>query len=138
MQLIMRIALMVTLALNLVGCYSIIKTPEIATALIYGPHVSGGSLSPQEAAQLSSWMKLHDAGWRGTTETHPAVITMAIVMREPSGRQSSLNLFESKDGTAVAYFNAPSPALPVHRYLSEADVSALWAAVGEPKRPRDK
>ncbi|RDS81905.1 hypothetical protein [Dyella psychrodurans] len=130
MRAVARIALIVTLALDLAGCYSVIKTPDIATASVYGPQVSGGALSPQEVAQLSSWIKAHDAGWRGLMATAPTPITMAIVMREPGGRQTSLDLFEAKDGTAMAYLNAPSPAPPLERYLSEADVAALRAAVG--------
>jgi hypothetical protein len=102
-----------------------------ASASIYGPQISGGSLSQQEVARLSSWMKAHDAGWRVLMETSPAPITMAIVMREPDGRQSSLDVFESKDGAAMVYFNAPSPAAPLQRYLLEADVLTLRAAVGK-------
>lgn len=130
MRVVARIATNIVLMLALAGCYSVIKTPYIANASIYGPQISGGSLSPQEVARLSSWMKAHDAGWRVLMETSPAPITLAIVMREPGGRQSSLDVFESKDGAATAYFNAPSPAPPLQRYLSEADVLTLRAAVG--------
>ncbi|GLQ92559.1 hypothetical protein [Dyella acidisoli] len=129
MRVMVRIALIVTLVLDLAGCYRIIKMPDIATASVYGPQVSGGSLSPQEVARLSTWMKAHDAGWRGLMGTPPAPIALAIVMRDPSGGQTTLNLFESKDGTATAYFYAPNPASPLERYLSKADVAALRAAV---------
>lgn len=133
MRVVARIALNMTLVFALAGCYSVITTPDIATASVYGPQISGGSLTPQEVARLSSWMKAHDAGWRALMETAPAPppITMAIVMREPDGRQSSLDLFESKAGTATAYLNAPGPAPTRQRYLSEADVAALRAAVGK-------
>lgn len=130
MRVMARVVVIVTLVLGIAGCYSVIKMPDIASASVYGPHVVGGSLSPPEVARLSSWVKTHDAGWRGLMETTSAPITLAIVMREPNGQQSSLNLFESKDGTAMAYFNAPSPAPPLERYLSAADVAALRAAVG--------
>ncbi|WP_148108997.1 hypothetical protein [Dyella dinghuensis] len=131
MRVVARIAANMVLALALAGCYSVIKTPSIASASVYGPHISGGPLSAQEVARLSSWMKAHDAGWRVLMETSQAPITMAIVMREPDGRQSSLNVFESKDGTAMVYFNAPSPAPPRQRYLLEADVQTLRSAVGK-------
>jgi hypothetical protein len=133
MRVVARIALNMTLMLALAGCYSVVTIPDIANASVYGPRISGGSLTPQEVARLSSWMKAHDAGWRELMETAPAPapITLAIVMREPGGRQSSLDLFESKDGTATAYLNAPSPAPTLQRYLSESDVAALRAAVGK-------
>lgn len=130
MRAVVQIALIVALALDMAGCYSIIKMPNIAAASVYGPQVSGGSLSPPAVARLSSWMKAHDAGWRGLAGAPSAPMTMAMVMHDPNGRQSTLNLFESKDGTATAYFYAPSPAPPLQRYLSEADVTALKAAVG--------
>jgi hypothetical protein len=130
MRVVVRIALIIALVLDLAGCYSIIKTPDITTASVYGPQISGGPLSPQKVAQLSSWMNAHDAGWRELMGTPPAPITMAVVMHDPNGQQTSLNLFESKDGTATIYFNGPSPAAPLQRYLSSMDVAALKAAVG--------
>jgi hypothetical protein len=130
MRAVARIALIVMLVAELAGCYSVIAMPDIATASVYGPQISGGSLSPQEVAQLSNWMKAHDAGWRGLMETPPAPFTMSVVVREADGRQSSLQVFESKDGTAMAYFKAPDPAPPLERYLSVTDVAALRAAVG--------
>lgn len=129
MRVVLRIVLIVTLVLGLAGCYSVIKMPDIATASVYGPKVSGGPLTPQEVARLSSWMKAHDAGWRELMQKHPAPISMAIVMHDPHGQQSTLNLFESKDGTATAYFYASSQAPPLERYLPEADVAALKAAL---------
>jgi hypothetical protein len=129
MRVSVRITLIITLMLDLAGCYSVIKMPEITTAAVYGPQIHGGPLNPQQVAQLSSWMKAHDAGWRGLMETPPAPITMAIVMHDPNGQQSSFNLFESKVGTATLYFYAPSPAVPLERYLSGVDVAALKAAV---------
>jgi hypothetical protein len=130
MRALARIAIIVMLVLELAGCYSVITMPDIATASVYGPQISGGSLSPPEVTQLSNWMKAHDAGWRGLMETPPTPITMSVVMREANGRQSSLQLFESKDGTAKAYFKASDSAPPLERYLSAADVAALRAAVG--------
>jgi hypothetical protein len=130
MRIVVQFVLLVTLVLDLAGCYRVVKMPDIATASVYGPHVSGGPLSPQKVAQLSGWINAHDAGWRGLMETPTAPITMAIVMRDPGGRQTSLDLFESRGGTAMAYLYAPSPALPLERYLPEADVTALKAAVG--------
>jgi hypothetical protein len=130
MRVAMRMVLIVTLVLNLAGCYSIVKMPDIATAAVYGPQVSGGPLSPQQVARLSSWIHAHDAGWRGWMEARPAPITMSIVMHDPSGRQSSLELFESKDGSAMAYLHTPSSAQPLERYLPAAEVVALKAALG--------
>jgi hypothetical protein len=130
MRVAMRMVLIVTLVLNLAGCYSIVKMPDIATAAVYGPHISGGPLSPQQVARLSSWIHAHDAGWRGWMEARPAPITMSIVMHDPSGQQSSLELFESKDGSAMAYLHAPSSAQPLERYLPAAEVVALKAALG--------
>ncbi|GLQ49349.1 hypothetical protein ACFFJT_20520 [Dyella flava] len=130
MRAVVRVALIVTLVLNLAGCYDVIKTPEIATASVYGPGISGGSLSPGEVAQLSSWLRAHDAGWRPLMETAPAPITLAIAIRGPTGRQSFLQLFEAKDGTAMAYLKEPIPARTLQRYVSAPDVAALRAAVG--------
>lgn len=129
MRIVARIALIVTLAMGLAGCYDVIAVPDIATAAVYGPHISRPSLTPQQIAQLSSWIKSHDAGWRHLMETPPAPITLAIVMHEASSQQSTFNLFEAKDGSATVYFYAPSPAPPRKRYVSQADVAALWAAV---------
>lgn len=131
MQTIVRTILIVALVLDLAGCYSIIKMPDIATASVYGPQIAGGTLSPQEVARLSSWMKAHDAGWRGLMKTSLPPMVMAVVMRDQDGRQSSLNLFESKDDTATVYLYQPSPALPLERYVSKADVIALREAVGK-------
>ena len=130
MRVVVRIVLIVMLVLDLAGCYRVIKMPDIATASVYGPHVSGGPLSPQQVVRLSTWMKAHDAGWRGLMQTPPTPIAMAIVVRDSNGQQSTLNVFESKDGTATAYFYAPSPASPLERYVSKADVVALRGAVG--------
>jgi hypothetical protein len=130
MQLVARIALIVALPLVLAGCYGVIRTPDAVTASVYGPHVSGGPLSAQQVMQLSDWMKAHDAGWRRLMRTPPASITMAIVMREPGGRQSTLDLFVSPDGAAMAYFYPPGPAPPLERYVPAVDVAALRAAVG--------
>jgi hypothetical protein len=129
MRAVIRIVLIITLLLGLAGCYSVIKMPDITTAAVYGPQISGGPLSPQKVARLSIWMKAHDAGWMQLMETPPVSITMAIVMHDPNGQQSSLDLFEAKDGSAIVYFFAPSPATPLKRYLPEADVVALKAAV---------
>ncbi|RUL75966.1 hypothetical protein [Dyella choica] len=131
MQAIMRIVIVAALVLGLAGCYHIIKMPDIATASIYGPEISGGTLSPQEVASLSSWMKAHNAGWRGLMASLPAPVAMAVVMRTQDGRQTTLNLFEAKDGAATAYLFQPSPTLPRERDLSKADVIALRAAVGK-------
>jgi hypothetical protein len=130
MRIVVRMVLIVMSVLDLAGCYSVVKMPDIATAAVYGPHISGGSLSPQQVARLSSWIHAHDAGWRGWMETPPAAITMSIVMHDPSGRQSSLELFESRDGSAMAYLHAPSSAQPLERYLPAAEVVALKAALG--------
>lgn len=129
MRVVVRIVLIVTLVLGLTGCYRIIATPDIATATAYGPNVPIRSLRPQQVAQLSSWMKAHDAGWGDVMQTRPAPITMRIVVREPNNQQIFFDLFESKDGTAMVYFYPPSPARPLKRYLSEADVATLWEAV---------
>ncbi|HUA78737.1 MAG TPA: hypothetical protein VL997_00075 [Dyella sp.] len=131
MRTIVRVVFIAALTFYLTGCYSIIKMPDIATASVYGPQISGGTLSPQEVAHLSSWMNAHDAGWRGLMEKHPAPMTMAVVMRDSDGRQITLNLFESQDETATAYLYAPSSAQPLERYLSKADVMALRAAIGK-------
>lgn len=130
MQVMARMALSVTLLLVLAGCYGVIKSPDVATALVYGPDVSGGTLTAQQVAQLSDWVRAHDAGWRRLMRAPPRSITMAVVMREPGGRQSTLDLFASNDGSAMAYFYAPSPAQPLERYLPAADVAALHTAVG--------
>jgi hypothetical protein len=129
MQAIVRIALIVTLALGLAGCYRVIAIPDMATATVYGPSVPIRPLRPEQVARLSSWMKEHDAGWRNLMETTPAPITLAIVMREPNGQQTTFSLFELKDGSAAAYFYAPSPMPPLKRYLFAADVAALWEVV---------
>jgi hypothetical protein len=130
MQLIARIALFVALPLVFAGCYGVIKTPDMATASVFGPHVSGGFLSAQQVAQLSDWMKAHDAGWRALMRTPPSSVTMAVVMREADGRQTTLDLFVADDGSAMAYLYAPSPAHPLERYVPAADVAALRAATG--------
>jgi hypothetical protein len=129
MRSVARVALIIAVMLDLTGCYRVIKMPSIATASVYGPRISGGPLTPLETAQLSRWLAAHDAGWRGLMETTAAPISMAIVMRDPNGQQSSLNLFESRDGSATVYFYAPSSTAPLERYLPEADVAALKAAV---------
>jgi len=129
MRVFARTILIVALALGVAGCYSVIKMPDIASASVYGPNVSSGPLSQQEVAQLSSWMKAHDAGWRRLVETPPASVTMAIVVHESNGRQSALELFESKEGGAMVYFYAPRPALPLVRYVPPADVAALRTAI---------
>jgi hypothetical protein len=126
MQVVVRMALIVMLVLGLTGCYRIIAIPDVANATVYGPNVPIRSLRPQQVAQLTSWIKAHDAGWRDLMGTPPTTITMRIVMRAPNSQQIYFDLFESKDGTAMAYFYAPSPAPPLERYLSEADVAALW------------
>jgi hypothetical protein len=125
-----RLALLVTLLPALAGCYGVIKTPDVATASAFGPNISGGALAPQQVAQLADWVRAHDAGWRGLMRAPPASVSMAIVMHEPGGRQSTLDLFVAGDGSAMAYFYAPSPARPLERYLQAADVAALRAAVG--------
>jgi hypothetical protein len=129
MQGVARIAFIITLLLGLAGCYRIIAIPDVATAAVYGPHVPIRPLKPQQVARLSNWMKAHDAGWRDVMETPPAPITMRIVMREPNSQQSYFDLLELKDGTATMYLYAPSPAPPLKRYLSEADVAALWEVI---------
>ncbi|GLQ46502.1 hypothetical protein GCM10007862_15530 [Dyella lipolytica] len=130
MRVVVRIALIVMLVLGLTGCYHIIAIPDVATAAVYGPNVPIRSLRPQEVARLSSWIKAHDAGWRDLMGMPSTPMTMRIVMREPNNQQSNLDLFESKDGTAMVHFYAPSPAPPLSRYLSEADVAALLSTVG--------
>jgi hypothetical protein len=125
-----RMILITTLILGLAACYGVIKTPDATTASIYGPQISAGPLSPQKVTQLSNWLKAHDAGWRAWKGSSTAPITMAIVMHDASGQQTSLNLFESKDGTAVLYFYPPGSAQPLGRYLLQTDVAALRAAVG--------
>jgi hypothetical protein len=130
MSSVARTALIGTLMLVLAGCYGVIKTPDVATASVFGPNISGGALAPQQVAQLADWVRAHDAGWRGLMRAPPASVSMAIVMREPGGRQSTLDLFVAGDGSAMAYFYAPNPARPLERYLQAADVAALRAAVG--------
>ena len=129
MQIVVRIALIVTLVLGLTGCYSIVAMPDVATASVYGPRIPIRSLSPQQVARLSTWMKAHDAGWRALMETPPVVITMRLVLREPNGQQIHFDLFMSTHGTATMYFYAQSPAPPLKRYLSEADVATLWESL---------
>lgn len=129
MQVVVRIAFIVTLVLGLTGCYSIIAVPDMATAAVYGPTVPIRSLSPQQVGQLSSWMKAHDAGWRYLMGAPLAPITVRIVVREPNSQQIRFDLFEFKDRTAVMYFYAPSPSRPLKRYLSETDFATLWEAV---------
>jgi hypothetical protein len=129
MRNVVRFALVVTLMFGLTACYHIIATPDIATAAVFGPDVPIRSLKPQQVAQLSSWIKAHDAGWLDMMQTPVAPLTMKIVMRGPSAQQSYFDLFESKDGSAMVCFYAPSPARPLKRYLPGADVAALWEAV---------
>jgi hypothetical protein len=129
MRVVAQMAFITTLALGLAGCYHFIAPPDMATAAVYGPSVPIRSLSPQQMARLSGWIKAHDAGWRDLMETPPAPSTITIVMRESNGQQSYVNLFESKDGAAMAYFYPPRPASPLERYLPEADVAALWEIV---------
>jgi hypothetical protein len=129
MRVAVRIAFIVALVFGLTGCYRVITIPDIATAMVYGPNVPIRSLKPQQVARLSSWIEAHDAGWRDLMETPPAPITMRIVMREPNSQRIYFELFESTYGTATMYFYAPSSALPLKRYLSEADVASLWEAV---------
>jgi hypothetical protein len=131
MRIVARITLIITLLLGLTGCYGIIVTPNIATAIVYGPNVPIRSLRPQQVAQLSSWIKAHDAGWRGLMETPPVAQTMRIVVHEPDSQQGYFDLFLAKDGTATMYYYAPRPALPLKRYLPEADVSTLWEAIAK-------
>ncbi|HTV83899.1 MAG TPA: hypothetical protein VME63_00720 [Dyella sp.] len=130
MQAVARGALIATLIPALAGCYSVVKIPEVASASVYGPGISGGALRAQQVAQLSDWLKAHDAGWRAPMGTPPRSITMAIVMRRAGGPQSTLDLFAWNDGSAMAYLYAPAPASPRERYLPAADVAALRAAVG--------
>jgi hypothetical protein len=130
MQAVARRGLIVAFTLALAGCYGVIKTPGMTSAAVYGPQLAGGALTAQQVAQLSQWVRAHDAGWRGLMRAPPASVSMAIVMHEPGGRQSTLDLFVAGDGSAMAYFYAPSPARPLERYLQAADVAALRAAVG--------
>jgi hypothetical protein len=129
MRTVARITFIVTLVFGLTACYRIIAIPDIATATVYGPNVPIRALRPQQVAQLSNWIKTHDAGWRDLMETPPVPITMRIIMRPPNTQQVYVDLFASKSGTATMYFYAPSPAPPLKRYLSAADVASLWEAV---------
>jgi hypothetical protein len=124
-----RVAFILGLVLGLAGCYRIVATPDIATAAVYGPHVPIRPLTPQQVARLSSWMKGHDAGWRSSTQTPYMPTIMRIVIRDPGGQQSRLDLLEAKDGMATLLLYAPAPAAPLKRYLSDADAKALWDAV---------
>jgi hypothetical protein len=74
-------------------------------------------------------MKGHDAGWRSSAQTPYMPIIMRIVIRDPGGQQSRLDLLEAKDGMATLLLYAPGVASPLKRYVSDADAMALWAAV---------
>jgi hypothetical protein len=129
MRVIARICFTTMLVLGLSGCYSIVAMPDIATATVYGPHLPIRTLTPTQVLQLSNWMKAHDAGWHGLMETPPTSPAMTIVMHEPNSQQSYVDVFRLKDGGAMMYFYATRPRLPVKRYVSEADLAALWEAV---------
>jgi hypothetical protein len=106
-----------------------IAIPSIATATVQGRNVSSRSLTPQQLEKLTSWFKAHENGWQGLMETPPAPIAMGIGIVGPNGQHCSLTLFKAKDGSAAAYFYPPRPAFPLKRGLSDADVTALLAAV---------
>jgi hypothetical protein len=106
-----------------------IAIPSIETATVQGRNVSSRSLTPQQLEKLTRWFEAHKDGWRGLIETPPAPIAMGVVIGGPNGQQCSLSLFKAKDGTAAAYFYPPRPASPLTRGLSDADVTALLAAV---------
>jgi len=129
MRFAVRMTLFTMLLLGLAGCYHMVAMPTVATAVVYGPALPIRSLTPPQVARLSRWLKAHDAGWRRPAAAPSSRMTLSMVLREPTGRQSRLDLFESKDGTAMVYFYAPAPALAFERYLSAADVLALLACI---------
>ncbi len=99
-----RAFLVVVAILGIAGCRD-------ATPVVSARTVDGRVLSGQQIAALNTWLENHRAGW-GANFATPPVPSTVIIVRQSSGKVSSIELFDKAGWTGAAIFDGRVGSFP--------------------------